>query len=319
MHRSVQPVARPVDVQHHRVSTTRRLAGLTGLLGVLMGVSGGAAAESQPDPQSSSKPPFRLPGVPGGSQEEPTGDSLVQMTLVPTADEKGRAMLAVVLRITQEWHIYWKNPGDSGLATDFEVTAPAGVRVGAIVYPRPTRLETADGVTFGHEGTAVFLVPLTRSDGAPVAGTISVTSRWLVCKSLCLSGSATAKVEIGPGVRSVPVAEPVGAKVAVAVARRPRPLSEWSGAAAEIQGRSLVVRGPASGAATVVFFPFDTPGVTPGTPRVSASGGSLRIEIPLDVEPANALGKPLQAGGLVGLGPAAAGRSYEILIPVPSG
>src|SRR6478735_7591528 len=39
-----------------------------------------------------------------------------------------------------EWHTYWKNPGDSGLATQLEWTLPAGVTAGDIAWPVPKKI-----------------------------------------------------------------------------------------------------------------------------------------------------------------------------------
>ena len=43
----------------------------------------------------------------------------------------------VVLSMAPGWHTYWKNPGESGLATSIEWILPAGVRAGEISWPIP--------------------------------------------------------------------------------------------------------------------------------------------------------------------------------------
>src|ERR1700735_1486374 len=37
------------------------------------------------------------------------------------------------------WHIYWRNPGDSGLPTTIHWTLPAGFAAGDIQWPVPER------------------------------------------------------------------------------------------------------------------------------------------------------------------------------------
>src|SRR5690349_9833868 len=48
----------------------------------------------------------------------------------------------VALRQQMErgWHTYWRNPGDSGNATEIAWTMPEGWRAGPIVWPAPTRI-----------------------------------------------------------------------------------------------------------------------------------------------------------------------------------
>jgi thiol:disulfide interchange protein DsbD len=45
--------------------------------------------------------------------------------------------LALQLRHASGWHTYWKNPGDSGLATELNWTLPAGWQAGPIQPPSP--------------------------------------------------------------------------------------------------------------------------------------------------------------------------------------
>ena len=42
------------------------------------------------------------------------------------------------------WHTYWKNAGDSGLATQLEWSLPPGVQAGATNWPLPHKLAVGD-------------------------------------------------------------------------------------------------------------------------------------------------------------------------------
>ena len=59
------------------------------------------------------------------------------------------------------WHTYWKNPGDSGLATSLSWTLPAGFAAGEIVWPTPQQLPVGPLMNFGYEGTLLLPVPVT--------------------------------------------------------------------------------------------------------------------------------------------------------------
>jgi hypothetical protein len=83
--------------------------------------------------------------------------------------------------------------------------------------------------------------------------------------------------------------------------------------------RRLVLTGSAGDATRIRFIPDLTPGVAAGDGRpvdATLEDGRFRIEVPLRVEPDNALGKPLEAAGLVLFGPAATDRAVSFRIPV---
>ena len=64
----------------------------------------------------------------------------------------------------------------------------------------------------------------------------------------------------------------------------------------------LLLAGPASGAREARFIPESTPGVEVDRPQAllgAVAGGRYRLEIPLKIEPENALGGPLRVAGLI--------------------
>ena len=58
----------------------------------------------------------------------------------------------IIVAITPDagWHTYWENPGDSGAATEIEIGAPEGYRVGKPIFPRPEIFITANETTYGY-------------------------------------------------------------------------------------------------------------------------------------------------------------------------
>src|SRR5579863_7614755 len=100
--------------------------------------------------------------------------------------------IALELDIRDGWHTYWRNPGDSGQATQLSWTLPAGLTAGAIVWPAPHRFEIAPLVNYGYANHAMHLVKLTASPdleaGAPVD--LAAKASWLVCADVCIPESA---------------------------------------------------------------------------------------------------------------------------------
>jgi thiol:disulfide interchange protein DsbD len=93
------------------------------------------------------------------------------------------------LRIEHQphWHTYWKNPGDSGLATTLSWTLPAGFSVGDIEWPTPRQLPVGPLMNFGYEGTLLLPVRVTVPSGFNQTGLqVKLEAQWLVCKEVCI-------------------------------------------------------------------------------------------------------------------------------------
>ena len=103
------------------------------------------------------------------------------------------------LRIDHQphWHTYWKNPGDSGLATSLNWSLPAGFAPGEIVWPTPRQLPVGPLMNFGYEGTLLLPVPVTVPAGFQGASLpVRLEAQWLVCKDVCIPGSGEFALDI---------------------------------------------------------------------------------------------------------------------------
>lgn len=100
--------------------------------------------------------------------------------------------LAVRMQIKRGWHVYWRNPGDSGLPPEVTWTLPAGFNAGAIRWPAPERLPIATLMNYGYEGEVVLLVPVTPPPSLDPADPVRLSGKltYLVCETECVPGSA---------------------------------------------------------------------------------------------------------------------------------
>ncbi|MCW5892532.1 MAG: hypothetical protein KIT14_18620 [bacterium] len=109
------------------------------------------------------------------------------------AVEAGRPFRAGVLfEVQRGWHVYWRNPGDSGLPTKVVLGAPNGFAVGTLGWPLPQRFtQPGDLVGYGYADrlllAAAVTPPATLAAGSTVALTADVG--WLACAQLCLRGT----------------------------------------------------------------------------------------------------------------------------------
>jgi thiol:disulfide interchange protein DsbD len=93
--------------------------------------------------------------------------------------------VAIQQNIDPGWHTYWRNPGDSGLATSVAWSLPAGVNAGEIAWPAPERFVTGSIVNFGYAGSAVMLVPLSVGRASTLASGHATLS-LLECAQMCI-------------------------------------------------------------------------------------------------------------------------------------
>ncbi len=101
----------------------------------------------------------------------------------------GRTTWFVFEQALQEgWHVYWKNPGDSGLPLELQWTLPEGFEAGEIVYPTPEKIPVGPLANYGHHGAPVFLVPVTAPQAAIIGEAVEVglKATWLICEEICV-------------------------------------------------------------------------------------------------------------------------------------
>ncbi len=99
--------------------------------------------------------------------------------------------LGVLLRVEPGWHIYWKNPGDSGLPTSVDFTVPSGFKVDEPKWPIPRILEGAGGIVdYGYEDSLLLVsrvtAPQDLSFGSEAVFKVRVS--WVSCKEVCIPG-----------------------------------------------------------------------------------------------------------------------------------
>jgi DsbC/DsbD-like thiol-disulfide interchange protein len=107
--------------------------------------------------------------------------------------------IGVLLKIEPGWHIYWKNPGDSGLATTVKLQLPPGFTAGAVQYPFPIRiLLPGDIVNYAYENETMLLIPVTPPADLPPGTPVSISAKmnWLVCRESCSPGSANVSLQL---------------------------------------------------------------------------------------------------------------------------
>lgn len=193
------------------------------------------------------------------------------------------------LDIREGWHTYWRNPGDSGLATQLTWSLPPGFAASDIQWSAPHRFDLAPLVNFGYSGHAEHLVKITAPAGlqsqAPV--TLSAKATWLVCSTICIPESAQLRLRL-PTTRAMGTADPAAAGL-FSRTRGELPVAAPGTTTAGRERGRLTIRlnndwgGVLSQITALTFFPYDE-GVAdyaaPQTLARTADGLELTVTTP---------------------------------------
>ncbi|AWN47400.1 thiol:disulfide interchange protein [Methylobacterium terrae] len=103
----------------------------------------------------------------------------------------------VRLAMKPGWHVYWRNPGDSGLPPEIAWTLPAGFSAGSVAWPAPERIPVGDLMNFGYEGEVLLTVPVTAPETlGPGPVPLRAKVSYLVCERECVPGEASLSLSL---------------------------------------------------------------------------------------------------------------------------
>ncbi|MGH8670900.1 MAG: protein-disulfide reductase DsbD family protein, partial [Burkholderiales bacterium] len=227
--------------------------------------------------------------------------------------------VALRLKMEQHWHTYWKNPGDSGLATRIGWTLPQGFQAGEILWPYPNRIEVGPLVNYGYDGEVLLLTQITPPQ-RPVPGHSRLKARaeWLVCKEICIPGAADLTLSL-PLITGTPEFDPIWHQAFIATRERlPGEASDWRLSATAHKGMVALELEPPVALRELYFFAEQEGVIDHAQPqKLSGGEGGYRIEI----KTASQAGARLQflKGVLVadqGLGQAAKAVTVDVPLAV---
>ena len=125
-----------------------------------------------------------------------------------SAIEPGKPFrIGVKLKMQHDWHVYWKNPGDSGLPVTLEPSGPAGFTFGTMEWPLPIEFNQPGDIA-GYGYTDIVFFPLEVRPPATLApgstARITVKSSWLACRDVCIPGGASLDLELPVAAKAEP-------------------------------------------------------------------------------------------------------------------
>ncbi|MGC9034508.1 MAG: protein-disulfide reductase DsbD family protein [Verrucomicrobiia bacterium] len=139
------------------------------------------------------------------SQVSHGSESAANLLLNLNSVRKGEEILAGIhIKLSQGWHLYWINPGESGAPPKINWALPDGFKAGEPIFQIPTK-HTLGGVTsYVIENETVLIVPIKTApnlkDGEYI---LNADVEWLECKELCRPAKAKIQNKIIVGNQNV--------------------------------------------------------------------------------------------------------------------
>jgi thiol:disulfide interchange protein len=247
----------------------------------------------------------------------------VRLVLAQEQARPGDTVLAGLhLRMDAGWHIYWRNPGNSGIPTQAEWSLPKGVTAGPIQWPAPEKLQEQDLTTFIYKNEVVLLVPLhLAADLASGPVELKAKVSWLECAVSCIPGGAPVAATLKVGEQSVPSKD--AGLIETWQKKLPKPgaaLSSkaWWEKAATGNLRPFVLEwNSPNAAAEADFFPDASEDfeIEPAADQMPAAAGTVRLRYRVKKTAGD---WPRQISGLLVQKSGPDGASYEIHVSIGS-
>lgn len=112
--------------------------------------------------------------------------------------------VGLLLKMSPGWHIYSREPGDSGFPTSIEWNLPPGFKAGEIQWPAPLKkVEPGDLKVNVYENEVLLMVKITPP-AQLTSGftTLRCKARWLSCKESCIPGMSILSLMLPVGKKS---------------------------------------------------------------------------------------------------------------------
>ena len=215
----------------------------------------------------------------------PVENEITTATLIASSNVLVRdktLWIGLHLDMPDDWHTYWINPGDTGLAAKVTPNLPVGVTLGPIHWPVPERVETAGLINFGYHDEVLLLMPLTLDPNVESdAVEVTLKADWLVCKDICIPESANLSL-------TLPVADAgeatLSPRFARAVAGLPAPLA---GARYHVQGDEVLLQLPFADAGVTFYPETETMVSFTNLPQISVQDAQTFLTFERGVQPDN--------------------------------
>lgn len=106
--------------------------------------------------------------------------------------------IGVRFKIAPHWHIYHKEPGETGRPTTVDLSLPEGFRTQDLIWKAPETFTDFGLTAHGYTDETLIVIPVTVPDNLKPGDTITITAdvTWLACHTNCMPGKATVSLSL---------------------------------------------------------------------------------------------------------------------------
>lgn len=167
------------------------LARRTSILGLAAAIGVASLAIAQTQPAAADRPHARPSLVADAKSIQP-----------------GRPFtVAVRFQMDPSWHVYWKDPGDSGLPPSVKWRLPPGYTAGELQFPTPEVIKGDAGVNYVYHDDVALLVEITPPKNAQLGDAVTIAGdlRWLECDvNQCLAKRGSVETHVAVAASAEP-------------------------------------------------------------------------------------------------------------------
>ena len=145
-------------------------------------------------------------GVVAPAQAEPadSGHALVELVADHSEVAPGQTIrAALVLELDPHWHVYWKNPGDSGLPSEILWQETSETAIGDFQWPAPHPQPLEGLMNYGYEDELILPFEVTIPETASGDVTLAGTASFLICEDICIPEDAPVYLNLAVGASPV--------------------------------------------------------------------------------------------------------------------
>lgn len=115
----------------------------------------------------------------------------VNATIITDKDimsSKSSLYVLIKLEMKNDWHTYWRNPGDAGLPTKIKWKLPNGYNHKILAWTTPTKFNYSNLLQYGYNKTAYIKVKIypENYENKNLGNNFEFGIEWLACKDLCV-------------------------------------------------------------------------------------------------------------------------------------
>ena len=113
----------------------------------------------------------------------------VKLRLISSGQIKpnGTTLVGIEIDMPETTRTYWRVPGETGFPAELDFSGSSGIAGHRILWPYPTRHETADYLDYAYFGPTLLPVELQAEPGAP---SIELSAVLGICSDICVPAQA---------------------------------------------------------------------------------------------------------------------------------